>query len=118
MDIQLEQLYGIWRNEKNNVIMDLNVRRYNEHSHKGFSLFTIYRRNQDDSKIIYEWQGVPEIINYSNQISDINILDIQQTEDNPIYQNLKIWEYTNKKMILEFGDGSKKEFVKLDNIFN
>lgn len=113
MNIELEQLYGVWRHEYNDVITDFNVRPYDEIHHKGLSMFTIYRWTNGGSQIIYEWHGVPEIINYLTQISDINIHHIQKTEDNPKYQNLKIWHFADNLMILEFGDGSRVEFQKL-----
>ncbi|WP_435416050.1 hypothetical protein [Polaribacter aestuariivivens] len=114
MNIQLEQLYGIWRHEHNGVITDFNVRVYDELHHTGVSMFTIYRWIGNSSENIYEWHGVPEIVNYPDQISDINLHHLISTEENLTYQNLKIWSLTNDLMILEFGDGSKVEFRKLD----
>jgi hypothetical protein len=113
MNIQLEQLYGIWRHESSGVITDFNVRVYDAKHHKGISMFTIYEPTGNSSKIIYEWHGIPEIVNYPDQISDINLHHLISTEENLTYQNLKIWTLTNDLMILEFGDGSKLEFRKL-----
>ncbi|NRR90929.1 hypothetical protein HSX10_05070 [Winogradskyella undariae] len=113
MNISLEQLYGIWRHEHNGVITDFNVRVYDEQHHTGISMFTVYRWTDDGSEIIYEWHGVPEIINYPDLISDISLHHLISTEENLTYQNLKIWHFTNNLMILEFGDGSRVEFQKL-----
>ncbi len=113
MNIQLEHLYGIWRHEHNGVITDFSIRVYDEQHHTGLSMFTIFRWTDDGSEIIYEWHGVPEIINYPDEISDIIIHHLISTEVNLTYQNLKIWHFTNKLMILEFGDGSRVEFAKL-----
>jgi len=113
MNIQLEQLYGIWRHEHNGVITDFNVRVYDEQHHTGISMFTVFRWTDDGSEIIHEWHGVPEIVNYPDQISDINLHHLISTEENLTYQNLKIWHFTNNLMILEFGDGSRVEFSKL-----
>lgn len=113
MNIQLEQLYGIWRYNYNGVITDFNVRNYNEKDDSGYSIFTVYERAVSGSKIVYEWIGVPEIINYPDHISTITIKNIKNTEDNPKYQNLKIWHFTNNLMILEFGDGTRAEFQKI-----
>src|SRR5690554_4650843 len=113
MNISLEQLYGVWRHEHNSIITDFNVRVYDAQHHTGLSLFTVFKWTDNGSEITYEWHGVPEVINYPDQISDINIHHIQNTEDNPKFQNLKIWNFTHNLMILEFGDGSRVEFKKL-----
>lgn len=113
MDIQIERLYGVWRHEHKGIIIDFNVRVYNEQHHTGISMFTVYRWTDDGSKIIYEWHGVPEIINDIDQISEIKVHHLISTEENIKFQNLKIWYFTNNLMILEFGDGSRVEFSKL-----
>lgn len=113
MNIQIEQLYGIWRHEYDEVITDFNIRVYNKAHHTGYSIFTVYKWQKDGSKIIYEWQAIPEIINYPYNISDINLNHLVSTEENQRYQNLKIWHFTADYMILELGDGSRIEFQKL-----
>lgn len=113
MNIDLKELYGIWRHTHNEIITDFNVRIYDEHHHTGLSMFTIFKWTDDGSKTIYEWQGVPEVLNYPDQISDINLFHLKSTEANPTYENLKIWHFTKDLMILEFGDGSRVEFQKL-----
>ncbi len=111
MKIEMEQLYGVWRNVHGNIYTDISFRKYDEKVDKGFSIFTIYK--YDSREIIYEWQGVPSIINYPDNISDININYIKYTENKPEYQNIKIWHFEADLMILEFGDGRKIEFKKL-----
>ena len=113
MDIQVEQLYGIWRHELNGVITDFNVRVYDEMHHTGYSMFTIYKWGGKGAKIIYEWHGVPEIVNHPDEISDINLNHLISTEENQQYQNLKIWHFEERLMILEYGDGARVEFQKL-----
>jgi len=111
MNIEIEQLYGVWRHIHGNIYTDFNIRRYDEKVHKGFSIFTIY--NNDDRKIIYEWQGVPRIVNYPDKLTDINIDYLQCTENMSNYQDIKIWHFTPQFMVLEFGNGQKVEFNKI-----
>lgn len=113
MNIDIKQLYGIWRHEYDSVITDFSIREYDENHHTGLSLFTIFSWTDSGSNIQYEWQGAVSIQNYPEQITDIVIEHIEYTEDKPEYQNLKIWHFTNKLMILEFGDGQRVEFQKL-----
>ena len=111
MKIEIEQLYGVWRHVNGNIFTDITFRKYDEKIHKGFSRFTIYK--YDSREIIYEWQGVPKIVNYPDKISAININYIQYTKNKPEYQNIKIWHFTAELMILEFGDGQRIEFKKI-----
>lgn len=113
MNIQTEQLYGIWRHKHKGVITDFNIRKYDKDHHTGLSLFTIFSWTESGSRISYEWQGAVSIKNYSDQISNIEIGHIEYTEDKPEYQNLKIWHFTANAMILEFGNGKRIEFQKL-----
>lgn len=113
MNIEIEQLYGVWRHEHNGVITDFNIRKYYEENGRGLSLFTIYNWEEAGSKISYEWQGAVSIQNYPDEISDILVGNIKSTEDKPEYQNLKIWHFTPTYMILEFGNGQRVEFQKL-----
>ena len=79
MNIELEQLYGTWRHKNGEAITDIAFRFYESKTNKGYSLFTIFNWTEEGSNIIYEWQGIPEIVNHKNNISDIKSIELINT---------------------------------------
>ena len=115
MNIQLQQLFGIWRHTNVNIIIDFNLKQVNYGKDVTQAMFTIYQR-EPENKIYYEWQGAVEILNHQNDIPEIIITDIIKTEQKPEYENLKIWSFTPSEMYLELGNGDRICFNKLGTI--
>ena len=117
MNVQLHQLLGTWRHLNNNTIIDFNLRSKNFGENTAKAMFTIFQR-EPENKTLYEWQGAVEILNHENDLPEIIINDIIKTEQQPEYENLKIWSFTPSEMYLELGNGDRICFNKLGTIFS
>ncbi|WP_432670507.1 hypothetical protein [Flavobacterium sp. SM2513] len=112
MEIQIQQLFGIWRNENGNVITDFNIHQFDNNHNMARAMFTIYNPEKDN-KIIYEWHGKFGIINYQNELSKIEFNEIFKSEDLPQYENIRIWTLDNSQLIIALGNGERIIFNKL-----
>ncbi len=113
--MELEEIYGTWRHQHNNIITDFRVRPFDSVRGTGLSFFTIYGEDKNGNALNYEWQGgITGLSENENSTFDILIDSLIYTEDTPNYQNLKIYMIMDDTMILEFEDGQHVNFTKIN----
>ena len=112
MDIQIQQLFGIWRNTNGEIVTDFNIHQSDDSYNIARSMFTIYNP-KEDNKIIYEWHGKFNILNHKNELSEIEFKEIFKSEDLPQYESLKICSLDNTQMTIQLGSGERVIFNKL-----
>lgn len=113
MEIQLKQLLGLWRYTDGNIIIDFYVRQFDERIQRGLSFFTVYSISGDAKDINYEWQGVPSVLNIPDELTLIQIDNLNVSEAESRYQDITIWGFEENEMTLQFGDGARLTFQKM-----
>lgn len=113
MEIQLEQLLGLWRFTEGNLIIDFYVRQFDERIQRGLSFFTAYATAGDDQGINYEWQGVPSLVNTPDELTVIQIDNLNASMADSRYQDITIWSFEDDQMTLQFGDEARLTFQKM-----
>jgi hypothetical protein len=113
--MELEEIYGTWRHEHKNIITDFRIRTFDSKRGTGLSFFTIYGEDENGKAFNYEWQGgITGLAENENSTFNILIDSIIFTENNPKYQNIKIYMIIDDTMILEFEDGQQVSFTKIN----
>lgn len=113
MEVHLEELLGLWRFTEGNLITDFYVRQFDDRIQRGLSFFTVYSIAGDCQGINYEWQGVPSTVNTPDELTVIQIDNLNASEAESKYQDITIWKFENNQITLQFGDGARLTFQKM-----
>lgn len=120
MNIQLENIIGLWRAQVDNDIVDMLVR-YADDRESVWCLFTYYEQ-AEEAIIYFEWRGTIQILNQENELSQILITNIREYQnqreeirdkDFQFLKEIRIWSFNEDEMYLKFEDRVPLPFQKL-----